>query len=130
MSDFWNFKTPCKRRNKQKSKEYHQKHKEKLLHRRWVNMIKQKYNLTEKQYNDMWDSQGHKCKICPKTDFGSKRPVVDHDHKTGEVRGLLCSKCNSLLGFANDNLAILEAAKQYLLESRKKQLKLKKRFDI
>lgn len=41
-------------------------------------------------------------------------PMVDHDHVTGTIRGLLCSKCNTLLGMAKDNIAILENAIKYL----------------
>jgi len=55
--------------------------------------------------------KGKPCAICGKTDFGSKEPCVDHDHKTGEVRGILCAKCNLGLGFLEEHL---ESALEYL----------------
>lgn len=56
--------------------------------------------------------QNGKCKICA-TDIAA-RPVVDHDHRTGEVRALLCGTCNSGIGMFKDDPALLEAAIQYL----------------
>lgn len=50
------------------------------------------------------------CAICQ----GDHTLVLDHDHKTGLTRGLLCNKCNGLLGFANDTLGLLERAIVYL----------------
>lgn len=59
--------------------------------------------------------QNNMCKICgvPEMEL-NRRLHLDHDHKTGRFRGLLCKKCNSLLGFVNDNPKILEAAISYL----------------
>lgn len=52
------------------------------------------YNLTESEYNAMFLSQKGKCALCER--FVGL--IVDHDHKTGRVRGLLCKRCNTLLG--------------------------------
>ena len=61
------------------------------------------------------------CAICKKPQVEFKRAfAVDHDHKTGEIRGLLCSKCNITLGNSNDDVAILEQAIQYLNQYDKK----------
>lgn len=76
--------------------------------------LKRKYGITEEQYEDILEAQAGKCGIChrkPKT----RRLAVDHNHKTGEVRGLLCSRCNhGLLGHAHDSIEMLERAIEYL----------------
>ena len=53
------------------------------------------------------------------TEFNEKnKGFVDHSHITNEVRGLLCSKCNSLLGMANDDIEILKKAIEYLKDKK------------
>lgn len=58
--------------------------------------------------------QCEKCAIC-KAAF-SVNPDVDHDHETGIVRGLLCRRCNLLLGMANDSVELLASSIEYLTE--------------
>ena len=59
-----------------------------------------RYNITLDQYNEMFNKQEGKCAICQKHQNELKKILyVDHDHKTGEVRGLLCKNCNVALGF-------------------------------
>ena len=74
------------------------------------------YGLTVEQYTEMQVAQGSRCKICGKRgeDFDKIGICVDHDHKTGKVRGLLCNPCNQLLGNAQDSLDILTKAMNYL----------------
>ena len=69
------------------------------------------YGLTMEQFGLMLESQCGACLICllPMT-----RPVVDHDHKTGAVRGLLCRTCNSALGLLKDSPEVLMRAADYL----------------
>lgn len=77
-------------------------------------MIEKTYGLTPEQYDALLRRQDGKCAICrarPK----SKRLAVDHNHDTGEVRGLLCSRCNhDLLGSAWDSIALATALWHYL----------------
>lgn len=77
-------------------------------------MIERTYNLTAAQYDALAALQGGRCAICrarPK----SKRLAVDHDHKTGLVRGLLCSRCNhDLMGSAWDSMAMALALWHYM----------------
>ena len=69
-----------------------------------------KYGLRTEQYDSMQKKQDEKCAIC----FMAKPLVVDHCHKTGKVRGLLCHTCNLGLGGFYDNPKIMESAITYL----------------
>lgn len=62
------------------------------------------YGLTESDFQALMDKQQGTCRICQK-DFGqeAKRACVDHDHYTGKVRGLLCTQCNTRLGWVEAN---------------------------
>lgn len=62
------------------------------------------YGLQIEDYNKMYSEQNGRCKICSRhqIDF-SKRLAVDHCHKTGKVRGLLCNACNASLGLLQEN---------------------------
>lgn len=59
--------------------------------------------------------QNHKCAICGTTNWGRISPCIDHDHKTGKVRSLLCNRCNRTLGFIEDNPDLLIKMHDYLL---------------
>jgi hypothetical protein len=75
-----------------------------------------KYNITRDDFINMYNTQNNKCKICGEK-FDKKRLVyIDHNHNTNKVRGLLCPKCNNLLGNSCDNIEILKAAIIYLEE--------------
>ena len=82
------------------------------------------YGITIADYNEMVLAQNGRCLICGNTeqriDPKSKKLrnlCVDHDHITGKVRGLLCGKCNSFLGLANDDPVLLIKAIKYLENS-------------
>lgn len=70
--------------------------------------------MTLKQYDEMFEKQSGVCKICGDINKSGRRLCVDHDHKTGKIRGLLCCACNSLIGYAKDDLLILKSAINYL----------------
>lgn len=76
-----------------------------------------KYGITHIEYDQMLFAQDGLCKICKRhhTEF-SKRLSVDHCHTTGKIRGLLCSSCNLVLGFAQDDVETLSQAIKYLKE--------------
>jgi len=77
--------------------------------------LKHKYGLSIDDYNKMLKEQGCCCKICGITvDVFGKNLVVDHDHKTGKIRGLLCNSCNSVLGYAKEDEKIMLNAIEYL----------------
>lgn len=73
----------------------------------------QRYKVTVQIYNSLLESQNGLCRICHKPPT-SKALSVDHDHKTQRIRGLLCQKCNLMLGFALDDISILKAGIEYL----------------
>jgi hypothetical protein len=80
----------------------------------------QQSGCTPEQYRKLLEQQDGKCAICGTSEgHRSKyrqicRLSVDHDHKTGIVRGLLCNNCNRGLGRFKDSAPILEAAVRYL----------------
>lgn len=75
------------------------------------------YGLTREQYDQMFESQGRKCRICKRNKPGGKGHWhVDHDHKIGPkfVRGILCITCNNMLGSARDSAEVLRRGADYL----------------
>ena len=74
---------------------------------------KRVYNLPHELAEKLANNREGVCKICNET----KLLVVDHCHVSGQVRGLICSHCNSVLGYAKDNIKVLENAIKYLKES-------------
>lgn len=84
--------------------------------------MKSHYNLTVEQYEDMLVRQRGVCAVCSGVNPSGKRLCVDHDHRTGMVRALLCGRCNSALGQMRDSPELIE---QLLLYARKhRQLSL------
>ena len=79
--------------------------------------LKKLYGLTQEQHDAMHTSQNGCCAICGR-DKTPTRPnhslAVDHDHETGQVRGLLCMDCNRGLGHFRDQINLLQAAIDYL----------------
>lgn len=83
--------------------------------------LQQKYGITPKDYEKLFRQQNGKCIICDTFDPGDRYNVfcVDHDHKTGKIRGLLCNNCNRGLGNFRDNPRTLIAAANYLMKEEK-----------
>lgn len=89
-----------------------------------------RYGLTVEQFDEMVAAQGGVCAICGQAPVAVKgiapalRPArdpvlhIDHDHETGRVRGLLCTRCNSGIGFFGDNAKLLRVAVKYLTTKR------------
>lgn len=76
--------------------------------------LKQLFDLTPEEYDRILAFQGGHCAICPREPTEKMRLSVDHNHKTGEVRGLLCWLCNVALGKFRDDYVLLNAAAQYV----------------
>lgn len=75
-----------------------------------------KYGITSEEYQGMLDKQKGCCAICGsnKTRSESHEMSVDHDHKTGKVRGLLCNNCNRGIGLLGDTKESIHKAWKYL----------------
>jgi len=79
--------------------------------------LKRAYGMTEDQYNFMLQAQNNCCDICKKESSRTKKLHIDHCHKTGKIRGLLCSNCNTTLGLVKESLEILQSIANYLRKS-------------
>lgn len=74
------------------------------------------YDIEPGDYDRLYNAQGRKCCICLRATGRTKRLAVDHDHRTGRVRGLICKPCNWLLGHARDDPEMFYRAAMYLIE--------------
>ena len=120
----WKTRTGCSFKHSRQVNEksvsefFKRKNISKVQYKRNGNMLK-KYNLTEHQYNEMLKQQNGVCAICKQKEIHKlyKFLPVDHNHKTGKIRGLLCSRCNYGIGNFNDNIELLKEAINYLKEN-------------
>jgi hypothetical protein len=78
--------------------------------------LRYRYHITEDQFHNLIESQDGKCAICQRdiVQVTNMNAQVDHNHKTGEVRGVLCFNCNNGLGKFKDNPELLQSAIRYL----------------
>ena len=86
---------------------------EKKEHRR-RRLIEKKYGLSYKDWEGLWYSQDGRCAICDKFIDDLKDICIDHNHKTGEIRGLLCKECNLGIGCFLDDPELTKLATEYL----------------
>ena len=110
------------RRNPDKNREYSKRYREKRQMAGYVRQIDPKdrarwhrrtaYNLQDDAYQKLLELQENRCAICEE-EFGDRIPNVDHDHRTNQVRGLVCSRCNTGLAFV-ENMKFMIAADDYL----------------
>lgn len=78
-------------------------------------LLKNKYGLSFREFNMLFYKQKGCCVICGRHQSELKRRLsVDHNHKTGQVRGLLCINCNTGIGNLRDSKSLLFAAISYL----------------
>lgn len=78
------------------------------------NWLLRSYGISEPDYKSLLESQGGVCKICGKECSTGRNLAVDHCHKTGKVRGLLCKKCNVSIGAFGDDIEVMSKAIEYL----------------
>ena len=84
----------CYQKERRKDVTYKASH----VQRNWASRIKIKFGLSPTEYYSMVKSQNNECKICGNS-FDRQRLAIDHCHKTGSIRGLLCTRCNTHLGW-------------------------------
>jgi hypothetical protein len=98
---------------------WYQKNRERLLekskatpsHVRRNRMLRSNYGMTLEDYERMYEEQGGICPICLNH---FDKLYVDHNHQTGQVRGLLCSQCNTAIGKLRESKENLQRAIEYL----------------
>jgi len=103
-------------KNKAKKKEWFKGYIAKNKNRYKDRHLKYTFDLPYGSYDGMLNKQKGKCAICLRMPYEHKRFAVDHNHKTGIIRGLLCDNCNVGLGKFFDNIKILTKAIRYLNE--------------
>ena len=104
----------CKKCEKKRRNKYKKFHKEKVSQQARQRDLKYKYGLAQKQYEEMLRLQDYRCAICGRKFTKSNPACVDHNHKTKEVRGILCRKCNTAIGFLEDDPILAYKAFDYL----------------
>jgi len=96
---------------REKSKKYYIKNKNKIK----CSELRRNFNITLEDYNNILKRQKNRCAICGIDKCKTGRNfAVDHCHKTGNVRGLLCALCNTGIGKLNDDIKLLKKAIKYL----------------
>ena len=118
ISDFWKGQSFCIDCSKTKQKKYWNSRTPK---KRLEQHLKYKYGVSPEQFLNSWNEQNGKCAICEEQlpdllSYENRRRgyAIDHNHETGDFRGILCLPCNTLLGMANDSSDILNKAINYL----------------
>lgn len=118
LTDYWKGQSSCIECMKWKQKNYWNSRTPK---KRLEQHLKYKYGIEPETFLAAWDEQEGKCAICKDAlpdlltyDNRRRGYAIDHNHNTGEFRGILCIMCNTLLGMANDDTDVLQKAVEYL----------------
>ena len=101
----------CMACSKERYRQYYKNHKDKV--REWY--LKGVYSITISYFTQMLKNQNYSCLICGREFTDDNPACIDHDHKTGEIRALLCRNCNTMIGMANEDPEIFDKAKEYIL---------------
>ena len=100
--------------NRDKVRKASNKWKYKNEDRRISYMLRWRYGVTSTDYDRLFILQKGRCAICFSFGTAKRRLALDHNHKTGTIRGLLCNSCNTGIGHFRDNTSLLNRAKTYL----------------
>ncbi|PRH79344.1 endonuclease VII [Streptomyces solincola] len=85
--------------------------------------VQRTYGLDPGEYDRLHAFQGGLCALCRRATGATRKLSVDHDHATGEVRGLLCRPCNNTLGHARDAVAFFARGIDYLNDPPARQMR-------
>lgn len=107
-------KNICKKCASDASARYNKRNPERARRNRRAVTVRDK-GMSIEQYERMFEDQGFSCAMCGATETGGRGAFpIDHCHRTGAVRGILCNNCNLVLGQARDDISLLEKAIAYL----------------
>ena len=105
--------------NKSRFKQHYQDNKPRFALRARRNHLRREYGISLDDYQNLLKNQNGVCKICKRHENKNLQGglSVDHCHKTGKVRGLLCRECNAGLGKFKDDIEIMQTAIEYLKQN-------------
>lgn len=103
-----------KEKRQEYSKAWYRRNKDRTAERQRDLRLQREYGLSAEQYDILLESQHGVCALCRRADKSGYALAVDHDHKDGRVRGLLCGQCNRALGLLEDDVVVLARAIDYL----------------
>ena len=103
-------KTYCKKCAAIRFKMWREKNIEEILLKDRIKHYIRKYGISKEKALELVDNRIGKCEIC----FNEKPLVVDHQHDTGNIRGMICSSCNSMIGYSKENIQNLYSCIEYL----------------
>lgn len=113
---YWKHKDEIRIKRTGYNKEYRNKHRTIINEKSTWSYLRRTYGVTQTDYNNMMRLQNSACKICKEKPLS--KLCVDHDHKTGKVRGLLCHSCNNSLGLLKESISVLQSMIQYIEENK------------
>jgi hypothetical protein len=100
---------------KERKHKYHQRYYQERKSIYKDRKLKYKYGISLKEFEYLLIKQDNKCAIC-KNSLSDQTTVIDHEHSSNKIRGILCRSCNTGLGFFGDDPEILNQAVAYLME--------------
>ena len=98
-----------------KARAWYAANKDRVLAQKRVYHLNKKYGITPEEYQRLFNKQKGYCAICKRHQSDLKEALsVDHNHETGEIRGLLCPKCNKAIGLLDDSSDLIKRASRYV----------------
>ena len=106
----------CKACSTNKTKKWALEHPDKWDHQRRSSHLRKRFGIDLEEFNRLFAAQGWRCAICKtQTPDRHRRFHIDHDHKSGAIRGILCGRCNRAIGQFGDDPGLCLKAARYLL---------------